>query len=148
MQAPSVQDFVFFFIGIRCAIPVTCVQNPRALANVIVVIVLNNRTDGLCCCFLGLFEGHDDANERLSPKNPLIGVGWMITAGLLFVGVTALVKLAGTRIPAAESAFLRYVLGLVFLIPMIPAMRRSGGLNGRVRKFFAFRGVWKSAQSR
>ena len=38
----------------------------------------------------------------------------MIITGLLFVGVTALVKLAGTRIPAAGSAFLRYVLGLVF----------------------------------
>ena len=54
--------------------------------------------------------------------------------------MTALVKLAGTRIPAAESAFLRYVLGLVFLIPMIPAMRRSGGLN-RLGPIFAFRGV-------
>ena len=74
------------------------------------------------------------------PKNPMVGVGWMIITGILFVGVTALVKLAGTRIPAAESAFLRYVLGLVFLIPMIPAMRRSGGLNG-LGPIFAFRGI-------
>lgn len=72
-------------------------------------------------------------------KNPLIGVGWMILTGILFVGVTALVKLAGTRIPAAEAAFLRYVLGLVFLIPMIPALRRAGGLNG-LGPIFAFRG--------
>jgi drug/metabolite transporter (DMT)-like permease len=78
--------------------------------------------------------------DTSAPKNPLIGVGWMIITGILFVGVTALVKLAGTRIPAAESAFLRYVLGLVFLIPMIPAMRRSGGLNG-LGPIFAFRGV-------
>ncbi len=50
---------------------------------------------------------------------PLAGVLWMLATGLNFVMVTALVKLVGSRIPAAESAFLRYVLGLVFLVPML-----------------------------
>lgn len=49
----------------------------------------------------------------------------MVVTGLLFVGVTALVKSMGTRIPAAEAAFLRYFLGLVFLIPMIGPLRSS-----------------------
>ena len=39
------------------------------------------------------------------------GVFWMIITGLCFLGVTALVKFMGTRIPAAEAAFLRYALG-------------------------------------
>ncbi len=42
----------------------------------------------------------------------------MIVTGLCFVAVTALVKLLGGRIPAAEAAFLRYALGLVFLLPL------------------------------
>lgn len=48
----------------------------------------------------------------------------MVVTGLQFVGVTALVKYLGTRIPAPESAFLRYVLGLVFLIPALGGIRR------------------------
>lgn len=52
-------------------------------------------------------------------SRPGWGVFWMILTGLCFIGVTALVKLLGTRIPAAEAAFLRYVLGLVFLLPFL-----------------------------
>ncbi|MEO1732844.1 MAG: DMT family transporter, partial [Pseudomonadota bacterium] len=55
----------------------------------------------------------------LPPQRPIVGIFWMFVTGLCFVAVTALVKLAGDRIPPAESAFLRYVLGLVFLIPML-----------------------------
>jgi drug/metabolite transporter (DMT)-like permease len=47
----------------------------------------------------------------------------MILTGLCFVAVTASVKMVGTHVPAAQSAFLRYALGLVFLIPMWPAVR-------------------------
>ncbi len=43
----------------------------------------------------------------------------MVTTGLMFVAVTAIVKHIGGEVPAAQSAFLRYLLGLVFLIPMI-----------------------------
>ncbi|MBR9894018.1 DMT family transporter [Salipiger bermudensis] len=48
---------------------------------------------------------------------PVRGILWMVVTGLCFVGVTALVKLLAGRVPAAESAFLRYVFGLVFLLP-------------------------------
>jgi drug/metabolite transporter (DMT)-like permease len=58
----------------------------------------------------------------------------------LFVAVTAVVKYVGDGLPAAEAAFLRYLLGLVFLIPMIPAMR-AATLTPRIYKVFAFRGV-------
>lgn len=46
----------------------------------------------------------------------------MIVTGLNFVAVTAIVKYVGPVLPAAESAFLRYLLGLVFLVPMLRPM--------------------------
>ncbi|WP_027259478.1 DMT family transporter [Leisingera aquimarina] len=68
----------------------------------------------------------------------------MVVTGLCFVAVTALVKHLGTRIPPAESAFLRYLLGLVFLIPMAGALRRAR-LTPRLWALFAGRGVVHSA---
>lgn len=58
-----------------------------------------------------------------SPTRPLIGIFWMLATGACFVAVTAFVKYLDNSIPAAQAAFLRYVLGLVFLIPMIKPMR-------------------------
>ncbi|MCZ4352330.1 DMT family transporter [Roseovarius aestuarii] len=72
-------------------------------------------------------------------SRPGRGIFWMVVTGLLFVGVTAMVKIMGTRIPAAESAFLRYVLGLVFLIPMLRPMMRAP-LTPRLWGLFALRG--------
>ncbi|MBM2320329.1 DMT family transporter [Marivita cryptomonadis] len=64
----------------------------------------------------------------------------MVMTGICFVAVTALVKTLGGRIPAAESAFLRYVIGLVFLIPVwreLMAIR----LTPRQKKLFGIRGI-------
>lgn len=72
--------------------------------------------------------------------SPVKGIFWMLVTGFLFVGVTALVKLNGTRIPAAESAFLRYAMGLIFLLPMIGAMRRAR-LTRRQHGLFWLRGI-------
>lgn len=73
-------------------------------------------------------------------QNPVLGVFWMLLTGILFVAVTAVVKYVGDGLPAAEAAFLRYLLGLVFLIPMLPAVR-AATLTLRIYKVFAFRGV-------
>ncbi|MCI2400537.1 DMT family transporter [Aliiroseovarius subalbicans] len=54
-----------------------------------------------------------------NPDRPLAGVAWMLITGLCFVGVTAVVKHVGSDVPASQAAFLRYLLGLVFLLPMI-----------------------------
>ncbi|MBY6135168.1 DMT family transporter [Leisingera sp. XS_AS12] len=77
-------------------------------------------------------------------QNPLRGVFWMVVTGLCFVAVTALVKYLGDRIPPAQSAFLRYLLGLVFLIPMVGALRRAQ-LTPRLWMLFAGRGVVHTA---
>lgn len=74
-------------------------------------------------------------------QRPIVGVIWMIAAGLCFVAVTALVKLNGTRLPAAESAFLRYFLGLVFLIPMMGAIK-SVTFTKRLWQLVAIRGFF------
>ena len=66
--------------------------------------------------------------------HPGWGVFWMIVTGILFVGVTALVKYLGTRVPAPQAAFLRYAMGLVFVLPLLRTMwafrpeRRTWGL--------------------
>ncbi len=60
--------------------------------------------------------------------------------GICFVAVTALVKTLGGRIPAAESAFLRYVIGLVFLIPVWRELIAIK-LTLRQKKLFGIRGI-------
>jgi drug/metabolite transporter (DMT)-like permease len=74
---------------------------------------------------------------------PIAGVVWMIVTGLCFVAVTASVKMVGTEVPAAQSAFLRYALGLVFLIPMWPAVR-AATLDRKTWGLFGIRGVCHS----
>ena len=63
----------------------------------------------------------------------------MLVAGLNFVAVTALVKLVGTDVPAAQAAFLRYALGLVFILPMIGVMR-GARVDRQSLSLFAARG--------
>ncbi len=68
----------------------------------------------------------------------------MLVTGLCFIAVTALVKIVGDGLPAAQSAFLRYVLGIVFLVPMLPAVQRAwqrGALAGQVLPMMALRGL-------
>ncbi|MDV7143328.1 DMT family transporter [Tropicimonas sp. TH_r6] len=64
----------------------------------------------------------------------------MVVTGLCFIGVQATVKHLGPGMPPAESAFLRYLLGLVFLIPMWPELRRAQ-LTRRAWALFTLRGA-------
>ena len=56
------------------------------------------------------------------PSRPLVGILWMLFAGICFVGVNALVKSLGSRMPAPQAAFLRYLMGFVFLLPLLRQM--------------------------
>ena len=71
---------------------------------------------------------------------PLQAILWMVVTGFLFVGVTAAVKHGAQDLPAAESAFLRYVLGLVFILPMLKPLR-AARLTRRQKKLFWIRGL-------
>jgi drug/metabolite transporter (DMT)-like permease len=75
-----------------------------------------------------------------SASRPLAGILWMLVTGACFVGVTAVVKHVGAGVPAAQAAFLRYALGLVFLIPMIRPIL-SARLGRRALGLFALRGA-------
>ncbi len=82
-----------------------------------------------------------DTNDRTKRGNrTLVGVVWMIITGLCFVAVTASVKMVGDAVPAAQAAFLRYALGAIFLLPMIPAVR-AARFTPRLWKLSWLRGV-------
>lgn len=73
----------------------------------------------------------------------MLGMFWMLITGLCFVGVTVLVKILGAGMPPAQTAFLRYLLGLVFLVPMLRPMLNSH-LTLRHWGMFGMRGVLHS----
>lgn len=75
------------------------------------------------------------------PSNSLIGIGLMAFAGLNFVAVTAIVKHVGTELPPAEAAFLRYLLGLAFIIPMLKPML-AARIGKRDLALFSVRGAF------
>ena len=64
----------------------------------------------------------------------------MVFTGIMFVAVTAVVKHVGSDVPAAQAAFLRYVLGLIFLLPMIKPIM-AAQLTKRQQKLFWARGL-------
>ena len=77
-------------------------------------------------------------------NNPVLGVFWMMVTGFTFVGVTATVKHVGDGLPAAQAGFMRYALGLLLLVPMIPAMRRAK-FSGADLRLFTIRGLFQVA---
>lgn len=78
-----------------------------------------------------------------APARPVAGALWMLASGLAFVGVNAIVKHLGPGIPPAQSAFVRYLLGLVFLLPMLPALRAMR-IGAATQGLFAMRGLLHS----
>lgn len=59
-------------------------------------------------------------------NRPLAGILWMLATGLSFVAVTGVVRHLGTGLPAAQSAFIRFLYGIAFLAPtLVPVLRRG-----------------------
>lgn len=77
----------------------------------------------------------------MDDARPLAGFLWMLVTGACFVGVTAVVKHVGTDVPPAEAAFLRYAMGLVFLLPFLGRLRRMP-LPPSLVRLFAIRGAF------
>ncbi len=57
----------------------------------------------------------------------------MLATGLSFVAVTGTVRHLGTALPSVEAAFLRFVIGLMFLSPALIAVLRAGLPSGAPR---------------
>ncbi len=79
-----------------------------------------------------------------SEGSPVIGIGWMVAAGLCFVGMTVMIKAVGAALPAAQTALLRFALGLPFLLPMLPALLRAR-ITPRHWRLLGLRAVLHSA---
>ncbi len=73
-------------------------------------------------------------------SNTSLGMLYMALSGLCFVGVTVIVRYVGTRIPAPEAAFIRYIVGALILAPVYWRML-SGNLRVVARKTLIVRGV-------
>lgn len=71
---------------------------------------------------------------------PMTGALWMLASGLCFVGVTATVKAVAGGMPAAQSAFLHFALGLVFVLPVLRVLIRDWP-GARDLGLFALRGA-------
>ncbi len=78
--------------------------------------------------------------ELEEQSRPLAGILWMLATGMAFVVVNGTVRALGTDLPAAQSAFIRFAYGLLFLLPtLVPALRR--GLPGGAWRLVLGRGV-------
>ena len=66
--------------------------------------------------------------ESAERRGVLAGIGWMIVTGLLFVGVTGIVRHLGSDMPAGQAAFIRYAFGVLMLAPFI---FRTGQLSAQ-----------------
>jgi len=64
----------------------------------------------------------------------------MALTGLMFVAVTGIVRFIGSGVPAPEAAFIRYVIGLLLMLPFLLRLplRRIGG---RVVAVYGLRGL-------
>ena len=71
---------------------------------------------------------------------PVEGVLWMLASGLAFVGVNGVVRHLGTDLPAAQSAFIRFALGLVILFPVLWGLRGTR-FSPEVLRLFGWRGL-------
>ncbi|MFT3689497.1 DMT family transporter [Paenirhodobacter sp.] len=78
-----------------------------------------------------------------SADRPVEGILWMLGTTFAFVGVNIIVHHIGTGVPAAQSAFLRFAWGLVFVAPgLVSLLRRPP--SGRVWALFGLRGGLQS----
>ncbi len=70
---------------------------------------------------------------------PWVGIGWMMVTGLMFVCVTGIVRYIGSDVPAAQAAFIRYVIGLVIMLPFMGEIFK-GRFSGGDLAFYSVRG--------
>jgi|TARA_B100000959_G_scaffold132271_2_gene138646 drug/metabolite transporter (DMT)-like permease len=68
------------------------------------------------------------------------GIGWIVLTGIMFVGVTVMVRYLGTSINPVQAGFIRYVFGLLMVLPLLP---KVGVMSLDVRRvgFHALRGL-------
>ena len=78
--------------------------------------------------------------EASNQHGTLAGILWMVAAGLLFVAVTVAVRYLGSDMPAVQAAFIRYLLGLLMLIPVLLRIRWRS-ISRQSHGLYFFRGI-------
>ncbi|MFV0473005.1 MAG: DMT family transporter [Pikeienuella sp.] len=70
----------------------------------------------------------DDRAAQSAPRareeNIAAGVAWMLASGLFFVTMTGIVRYLGSNLPTAETAFIRYLFGVLLVSPALIGMIR------------------------
>jgi drug/metabolite transporter (DMT)-like permease len=61
-----------------------------------------------------------------------LGIWWMLLTGLLFVGVTGVVRHLGTDMNPMQAAFIRYAFGVVLIAPVLLRLYASGNRPSRL----------------
>jgi len=77
---------------------------------------------------------------RQAVSGNLRGIAWMAVTGLSFVAVTGTVRYLGSDMDPVQAAFIRYVVGVVLLLPVFLRLR-PGERYSRRLGLHALRGV-------
>lgn len=81
-----------------------------------------------------------EARSEPGVDGTLAGIGWMVATTVMFVCVTGIVRYLGSDIPAVQAAFIRYVIGLGLVLPLLaPLIARPP--RGRVLGLYTARGL-------
>ena len=65
--------------------------------------------------------------------NNVKGIGWMLLSGIMFIGVTGIVRYLGGEMHPIQAAFIRYALGIVLVVPVILRVGLYELLSARIR---------------
>lgn len=81
----------------------------------------------------------DPSGKALS-DGALIGMAWLAASGVIFAIFTAIIRYVSSDLHPAETAFIRYLFGFLFILPIFLGARRSE-LRTRRPVMHLFRGV-------
>lgn len=111
-------------------------------ANAAVVVPLVGRVSLMRAPVVNVcINPRDDVPITGMPQHSnLLGCLWMVAGGLLFVVVTVMVRHLGSDMPAVQATFIRYLIGLVLLLPWMLRLQWLRTTGGQIR-LYGLRGI-------
>ena len=64
-------------------------------------------------------------NRKANLNMTVVGLTWIVVAGLNFVGFVVLIKYVGSELPPVQAAFIRYLFGLIVVLPCFSVMEST-----------------------
>ena len=65
--------------------------------------------------------------------NNVKGIGWMLLSGIMFIGVTGVVRYLGGEMHPIQAAFIRYAFGIVLVVPVMLRVGLYELFSARIR---------------